>query len=194
MAGSAGTGKSTDHNRRIALPGIILGVGLGGFVDGILVHQILQWHHMLTSADTANIDVGSYPATTVHGLQMNTLWDGLFHTVTWLAVLIGLGLLYSRVTSSRGRVWASRTLWGWMLVGWGLFNLVEGIIDHHILAIHHVISGQYQTVADILFLIFGAVLVLGGWMLQRAGRMVDLTTAGGGNGSGKPSRGNRGLE
>jgi hypothetical protein len=25
-----------------------MGVGLGGFVDGILLHQILQWHHMLT--------------------------------------------------------------------------------------------------------------------------------------------------
>jgi Predicted membrane protein (DUF2243) len=29
-------------------PGILLGVGLGGFVDGIVLHQILQWHHMLT--------------------------------------------------------------------------------------------------------------------------------------------------
>ncbi len=192
MARSAGTGASTDHNRKIALPGIILGVGLGGFVDGILLHQILQWHHMLTSADTANIDVGSYPATTVHGLQMNTLWDGLFHTVTWLAVLIGLGLLYSRVTSSRGRVWASRTLWGWMLVGWGLFNLVEGIIDHHILAIHHVISGPYQTLADVLFLIFGALLVLGGWLLQHSGRMVNLAAADGGSAPGTPSRGNDG--
>ena len=178
MAGSPGTATTTDHTRRIALPGIVLGVGLGGFVDGILLHQILQWHHMLTSADTANIDVGSYPANTVHGLQMNTLWDGLFHTVTWLAVLIGLGLLYSRVTTSRGRVWASRTLWGWMLLGWGLFNLVEGIIDHHILAIHHVIGGEYQLLADILFLLFGALLVIGGWLLQRSGRVVDLRAPG----------------
>jgi uncharacterized membrane protein len=193
-AGSTGSTTSTNHNQRIALPGVILGTGLGGFVDGILLHQILQWHHMLTSADTANINIGSYPATTVHGLQMNTLWDGLFHTVTWLAVLIGLGLLYSRVTSSRGRVWASRTLWGWMLVGWGLFNLVEGIIDHHILAIHHVISGEYQTLADILFLIFGALLVLGGWLLQRSGRMVDLTGVSGDDGSGTGSGRSRRVE
>ena len=45
----------------ITLPGIILGVGLGGFVDGILLHQILQWHHMLSSSVTANINIGSYP-------------------------------------------------------------------------------------------------------------------------------------
>ena len=101
-----------DPRPGIALPGLLLGVGLGGFVDGILLHQILQWHHMLTSSATANIPIGDYPATTVHGLQMNTLWDGLFHTVTWLAVLAGLGILYSRVTRARGRVWRSRELWG----------------------------------------------------------------------------------
>ena len=32
------------------MPGILLGVGLGGFVDGMMLHQILQWHHTLTSA------------------------------------------------------------------------------------------------------------------------------------------------
>jgi uncharacterized membrane protein len=34
---------------RCRAPGILLGIGLGGFVDGIVLHQILQWHHMLTS-------------------------------------------------------------------------------------------------------------------------------------------------
>lgn len=56
----------------IALPGTILGIGLGGFVDGILLHQILQWHHMLTSTDTDNVGIEYYPADIVHGLQMNT--------------------------------------------------------------------------------------------------------------------------
>ena len=162
--------------KAITLPGIILGVGLGGFADGILLHQILQWHHMLSSSETANINIGSYPVTTVHGLQMNTLWDGFFHTITWLAVLIGLGILYSRIRGSRGRIWASKVLWGWMLVGWGLFNVVEGLLDHQILGIHHVISGEYQTLADILFLIFGALLIAGGWALQRTGQPLDLTT------------------
>ena len=41
-------------------PAIVLGIGLGGFLDGIVLHQILQWHHMLTST-------GDYPATTVRG-------------------------------------------------------------------------------------------------------------------------------
>ena len=156
--------------RSITLPGILLGVGLGGFVDGILLHQVLQWHHMLTSASTANIPIGDYPATTVHGLQMNTLWDGLFHTFTWLCVLAGLGILYARITHDHRRAWASRVLWGWILAGWGLFNLVEGIVDHHVLGIHHVVSGPHQTLADLAFLGLGALLVLGGWFLQRSAR------------------------
>lgn len=157
-----------DSASRLALPGIVLGIGLGGFIDGILLHQILQWHHMLTSTGDDRLGLGQYPADTVHGLEINTLWDGLFHTFTWLAVLIGLALLYSRVTSARQRLWTSRGLWGWVLVGWGLFNLVEGVVDHHILGIHHVRSGDHQTLWDIGFLIFGAVLVLVGWALQRS--------------------------
>lgn len=50
--------------------GILFGLGLGGFFDGIVLHQLLQWHHMLTSA--------GYPPDTVANLRVNTLWDGIF--------------------------------------------------------------------------------------------------------------------
>lgn len=160
--------QTTAPGRGIRLPGIILGIGLGGFIDGILLHQMLQWHHMLSSTDTDNIGIDTYPPDTVHGLQINTVWDGLFHTFTWLAVLLGLGLLYSRLAYSRGRAWASRVLWGWILVGWGLFNLLEGVIDHHLLGIHHVRGGDNQLWWDLGFLALGAVLVAGGWLLQRS--------------------------
>ncbi len=158
---------TTDAARAIRLPATILGVGLGGFVDGILLHQLLQWHHMLSSTDTDNVGVPTYSPDTVPGLRMNTVWDGLFHTFTWLAVLVGLGLLYSRVTSARGRAWSSRALWGWVLVGWGLFNLVEGVVDHHLLGIHHVHGGPYQLWWDLGFLVLGAALCVAGWLVQR---------------------------
>lgn len=163
---------------RIRLPGILLGVGLGGFVDGILLHQVLQWHHMLSSTDDDNLGVRYYPADTVSGLEMNTLWDGLFHTATWLAVLIGLGLLYARAVSARGRIWGSRVLWGWVLVGWGLFNLVEGVTNHHVLGIHHVRGGEHQLWWDLGFLALGAVLVAGGWLLQRSSKRAGVGRTG----------------
>lgn len=157
----------------LRLPGIVLGVGMGGFADGILLHQLLQWHHMLSSTNQDRIGVKYYNPHTVSGLEMNTLWDGVFHTVCWLAVLLGLSVLYARVTHERRRVWTSRVLWGWMLVGWGLFNLVEGVLDHHVLGIHHVYAGEGQVWWDIGFLVLGALLVTGGHLLQRSGRSVD---------------------
>jgi uncharacterized membrane protein len=155
------------HDRRAEMattrpraPGILLGIGLGGFVDGIFLHQILQWHHMLTSE-------GSYPKTTLAGLETNTLWDGLFHAVTWVAVGVGIYLLWRRTTDWRWAI-SGRALLGWMLVGWGLFNLVEGVVDHHVPTLHHVREdAAHRTAWDLAFLAFGALLILAGWSLTR---------------------------
>lgn len=101
---------------------------------------------------------------------MNTLGDGLFHTATWLAVLIGLGILYNRIADERGkRIWRSRVLWSWMLAGWGFFNLVEGLIDHQLLGIHHVRSGAHTLAWDLAFLASGVLFLLVGSALARRG-------------------------
>ena len=140
-----------------------MGIGFGGFFDGIVLHQILQWHHMLTST-------GDYPATSVAGLEDNTLADGLFHSLTFIASLAGLWLLWGAVR--KGAVLAGRHLAGLMLAGWGVFNLVEGTIDHQILTIHHVKTDNV-VLWDILFLAFGAVLVIGGMWLARSGAQTE---------------------
>jgi uncharacterized membrane protein len=148
--------------RPLRLPGIVLGAGLGGFVDGIVLHQILQWHHLLTGTE-------EYPATTLEDLEVNTLWDGLFHLATLILVAAGLALLW-RARGSGQNVGSGRVLVGWALVGWGLFNLIEGIVDHHILGIHHVRSGPNELLFDVAFLAFGAVLVLVGYRLATSKR------------------------
>jgi uncharacterized membrane protein len=143
--------------------GLLLGIGFGGFFDGILLHQILQWHHMLTST-------GDHPAKTVAGLQANTLADGLFHALTFVASLVGLSLVWAAVR--KGAKLAGRHLVGLMLAGWGIFNLVEGVVDHQILAVHHV---NYDNVVlwDTAFLLFGAVLLMSGWVLARSGQRAE---------------------
>jgi uncharacterized membrane protein len=153
------TAMAVDRPDRFPLsPGVILGIGLGGFVDGIVLHQILQWHHMLTAA--------GYPPDSVRNLTINTLFDGLFHASTWIATAIGLFLLHRAVR--RGHGWSGRRLFGGMLIGWGGFNLVEGIIDHHVLGLHHVReAAANQLVWDIGFLLFGALLVVGGYALAK---------------------------
>ena len=137
----------------------LLGLGLGGFLDGIVLHQITQWHNMLSSTDR-------WPATTLEGMERNMLADGLFHAATWILTVVGLWLLFNALRDGEYR--CGRALVGWMLAGWGIFNLVEGVIDHQLLGIHHV---RGESLAwDLSFLAFGAVLLLGGWLLARGSR------------------------
>jgi uncharacterized membrane protein len=150
------------QRRRLILAGLLFGIGLGGFFDGIVLHQILQWHHMLSSE-------GSAPMDTVAGLEKNTLADGLFHAVTYVAVAIGLWLLWRTESGAAGR-WSAKLLIGLLLIGWGAFNLVEGLIDHHILTLHHVREDTSNRAAwDIAFLVWGAAMLIGGLALARRG-------------------------
>jgi uncharacterized membrane protein len=141
-------------------PGLLLGVGLGGFVDGIVLHQILQWHHLVSER---------YPPDTLDDTRLNVMLDGFFHTFTWLAVAAGLALLWRAVRG--GRPWTWRTLLGWILAGWGGFNLVEGTVNHHLLQLHRVRPDAASPLAwDVGFLVSGALLVVGGWLLVRSDR------------------------
>lgn len=169
----------TTHDRRLLrLPGLLLGIGLGGFVDGILLHQVLQWHHMLSNSGDDSIGLERFAPDTVAGLRVNVVWDGLFHSVTWLAVVVGLAFLYRRVSRAQGRLWTSRVLWGWVLAGWGVFNLVEGVLNHHLLAVHHVREGHdNELLYDLGYLALGLLLVLGGWLLQRGASPVVSPSA-----------------
>ena len=147
--------------------GVFLGLGLGGFFDGIVLHQILQWHHMATSA--------GYPADSVENLKFNTLLDGLFHAATYVFVVIGLALLWR--TARRAHLWWSgKMLLGSLLVGFGLFNVVEGDVDHHALKLHHVnetVPPAQWIYWDAGFLIWGAVMLLVGWGLLKAGQRLS---------------------
>jgi uncharacterized membrane protein len=143
--------------------GILLGLGLGGFIDGIVIHQILQWHHMGTDHGVH----ATYPETTVPSLEDNTLWDGLFHLGTWVLSLIGLYMLWHALRHGHRTTWLSLT--GLLLAGWGIFNVVEGTVNHQLLGIHHVRDDLDGPVSwDIGFLIFGAALIAVGLALRRA--------------------------
>ncbi|WP_424360582.1 DUF2243 domain-containing protein [Methylocystis parvus] len=139
------------------LAGIVLGVGLGGFFDGIVFHQLLQWHHMLSTVRTPD---------TVANLELNTLWDGLFHAFTWVCVAVGLLLLWR---AARRGVLSGRELVGALLMGWGGFNLVEGAVNHLILGIHHVNETAPRSqwaFWDWGFMLWGAAMLVAGWALH----------------------------
>ena len=107
--------------RRLLRAGVVLGIGLGGFADGIALHQIAQWHNMGSAV---------LPPDTLDGMRQNMIWDGLFHAATWLITLMGVFILSRE--GRNAKVPAARAFAGQMVFGWGLFNLVEGLIDHHV--------------------------------------------------------------
>jgi uncharacterized membrane protein len=130
---------------------------MGGFVDGILFHQILQIHNMLSNRVLRDTLVNE---------QVNMFWDGLFHAFTWICVAIGLRLLW-RAVKLPGAILSGRAVWGSMVLGWGLFNVVEGTIDHQILQLHHVYQNGDHMLWDMVFLLFGLIdLVLGAAMIR----------------------------
>jgi uncharacterized membrane protein len=155
-----------NHNKHFSTfprsGGILLGIGLGGFFDGIVMHQLLQWHHMLTSA--------GFPANSVDNLKIDTFWDGAFHFGTYACVFAGLVVCW-RAARRNPVVWPVRVLLGTILMGFGLFNLVEGLVDHHLLHLHHVnetVARELWVYWDVGFLLWGAAMLIGGWAL--AGR------------------------
>jgi len=141
----------TRQNKKpLILAGIMMGSGLGGFFDGILFHQLLQIHSMLSA---------KYPPENVRNLEINMFWDGLFHALAYTMTIVGLVLLWK--AGRRADVpWSGRVFSGAMLAGWGLFNFTEGIINHHILHVHHVMERYGLSLFDYAFLASGLVLVL----------------------------------
>lgn len=149
--------------------GLILGLGLGGFVDGILMHQVAQWHNMGSAV---------VPPTTMAAMADNMRWDGFFHAAVWLMTLIGV---YWLLEDARKGVPLpdGKAFTGLLMLGWGLFNLVEGIIDHHLLGLHHVRDlPAHVPLYDWLFLVIGgAGFILLGCMMARSSAAIDARVA-----------------
>jgi len=160
--------KKVDLNRGITVltpvplttASMILGIGLGGFLDGIVLHQLLQWHEMLSNKIPTNDYVGK---------SVNMFWDGIFHGFCFLVALIGViqlwHLLHRENSNRSGKLFS-----GGILFGWGLFNIVEGTANHQVLKLHNVFEGAADhDLANYTFLAISIVLLLVGYLLIRSG-------------------------
>lgn len=137
---------------------IILGIGVGGFIDGIVFHQILQWHEMLSNR---------IPPTDYVGKSVNMFWDGIFHAFTLIVSFAGMVLLWKLL--HRNNIDRSGYLFsGGLLAGWGIFNMVEGTIDHQLLKLHNVKEISENPEAwNIGFLVLAVLLIVAGYLLTR---------------------------
>ncbi|WP_340084189.1 DUF2243 domain-containing protein [Siminovitchia sp. FSL H7-0308] len=129
----------------------LLGIGTIGMIDGIFFHQILQWH-----------------STYMHTNRFNQIVsDGFFHLFVTIVIFIGAIILWkSDPSDSKNN---KLTFLSGIFLGAGIFNFIEGIINHHILQIHHVKPGPNQFLFDILFDVSGIILIIIGLIFKKIG-------------------------
>lgn len=147
---------------------IVMGIGIGGFLDGILLHQILQWHEMISN---------KLPPDNYINKSVNMFWDGIFHLFTLIIVIIGT-ILFWKLLHRKNIDKSGNILAGGLIAGWGLFNIVEGIIDHHLLKIHNVRElTANPEIWNYGFLIISIVMVVVGYRLiaKRENRISEQT-------------------
>lgn len=157
-------------DRRLDWAGWLLGFGLGGFFDGILLHQILQWHHLLSAVAS--------PA--VQDIRVQILADGLFHALMYVVAAIGLWFLWSR-RRAFAEPGADRWLFGDALIGFGVWHMLDGVVSHWVLGLHRIrMDTDTPLFWDLLwFVVFGVAVAMAGWWLRRSE---------GGGGSSGPQR------
>jgi len=149
-------------NRRRAIKpllaaGALVGCGLGALFDGIVFHHVLQWHNMLSSV---------HPPVDLPWMKYNMLWDGVFDAAGGLITAIGIAQLVIAGDKDGAR-WSRTAVVGGGLAGWGFFNVVEGLVNHHWLGLHHVHPGELQPAWDFAFLAWGAAMLVVGVLLGR---------------------------
>ncbi|RKD97231.1 DUF2243 domain-containing protein [Halopiger aswanensis] len=140
--------------RRLLLAGGIIGFGFGAVLDVVIFHQILQTHHLLS---------GFYDPYTYDGVRTNVMFDGLFTAGTLTIGWIGIALLWRVVNGTDARL-STRALAGSIVVGAGVFNVFDGIVDHYVLDLHNVVHGTeawnpHWVVVSVLLLALGALIL-----------------------------------
>jgi uncharacterized membrane protein len=143
---------SREPDRSLLWPAILVGVGVAGSLDEVVLHQLLRWHHFY--------DRGSAAA----GL----IADGIFHLCSTAALAGGLVLLVGRWQGGREQ---RRQAVGGVLVGAGAFNLYDGIVQHKLLGLHQVRAGAPNNFPyDLVFIGLAVVVLLVGLLMLRATR------------------------
>ena len=139
---------------RSIFAGVLMGVGVAAFIDETVFHQLLHWHHFY---DKSTPDVG-------------LVSDGVFHAGGWLAMVVGLFLF---ADLQRKKATVPKRLWAGALLGWGGFQVYDGLFQHKVLGLHQIRYDVDLTPYDLTWNITGlAGLIVGIVLLTGSARSV----------------------
>jgi len=135
-----------------------LGLAIGGFFDGIFLHQILQWHHLLSGIESRADD-----------LRFQVMADGLFHLAMYVLLLCGLGLLWRPRRNSDISPLPTANAIASTFMGFGAWHLIDALLSHWLLGLHRVkMDSPNPLFWDLLWLaVFGIGPLLLGWQLLK---------------------------
>jgi uncharacterized membrane protein len=149
-------GETNDRTAAVRLGALLLGAGAGGFITAAVLHQILRWRALADgsgAADRAEQDLWAI-----------SLVGGIVRLGFWVAVVIGIGLLWS-ASSQGGRRLHGRAIAGWALVGWGATSAALGVLGL-------IVDRDEHVGFEIALVVLGALMVVIGWTTQR-GRSLE---------------------
>ncbi len=137
--------------RRLRHGAIALGVALGGFFDGILLHQILQWHHLLSAIQTGPFG----------DLRWQVMADGMFHAAMYLVAVVG-GVTIWRGRRALAVPGASKRVVTGLLIGFGAWHVIDAVVSHWLTGLHRVRMDVGNPLAWDLawFAVFGVLPIL----------------------------------
>jgi uncharacterized membrane protein len=145
-ASRTGERRVVEESGRSLLSGVLIGIGVAGFVDETVFHQLLHWHHFY---DKSTPTVG-------------LVSDGLFHAVSWACIVAGL-FLFADIRRRR-TYWHLRFLAGFCF-GLGGFQLYDGTIQHKLLRLHQIRYHVSILPYDLVWNIIAAVVLVVGIVL-----------------------------
>jgi uncharacterized membrane protein len=151
--------------------GYLIGFAISGFFDGILLHQVLQWHHLLSSVE----------GEAFRDLRVQILADGLFHVKMYVIAIVGLALLW-RARREFAAPLADRLLLSNALIGFSIWHVVDAVLSHWLLGIHHIrLEAENVLLWDLIwFFVFGVAFIAAGWLVRRNTGAGGAATGGGG--------------
>lgn len=144
--------------------GVLLGIGIAGFVDESIFHQLLQWHNFYWATDQSG----------------RILSDGLFHIGSTLVLLWGVGRMWRDRASATPP--HSQALLGGILSGAGGFNTYDGVVQHVLLHLHlvnehvcpspldphnSILSCRADIPYEVVWIVVGVAVLVAGIVLTR---------------------------
>lgn len=147
-----------ETSRRSVRAAALIGFGFGGFFDGILLHQVLQWHHLLSGVARGGLA----------DLRMQVLADGLFHAAMYAVAAAGV-LLMLRARHALARAGAAQRFTAALLLGFGAWHVADALLSHWLLGLHRIRMDSAVPLAwDLLWLaVFGLLPAAAGAVLWR---------------------------